>query len=146
MTMHNIYMGYRFLIYGLVGWIIEVVFTGTGSLMNGFFDLTGYTYLWMFPIYGLAVLLEPVHNRVRSAPWLVRGIIYVSIIFMIEYLSGWALKLIVGFCPWDYSGHTAYTVDGFIRLDYAPAWFVAGLLFEKLHDLLINLQNRLNNK
>lgn len=139
----TIYMIKRFLIYGLVGWITEVVFTGTGSLLSGSMHLTGYTYLWMFPIYGMAVFLEPVHNRVRSAPWPVRGMVYVAIIFMIEYLSGWFLKLVLGFCPWDYSGRTAYTVDGFIRLDYLPAWFVAGLLFEKLHDFLIRMQNRL---
>jgi uncharacterized membrane protein len=133
----------RFFIYGLVGWIIEVVFTGMGSLLHGFFALTGYTYLWMFPIYGLAVLMEPVHDRIRESPWPVRGIIYVAIIFMIEYISGLSLKMLLGFCPWDYSGATPYAVDGFIRLDYGPAWFAAGLGFEKLHDALIAVQKRL---
>ncbi|MDK2986766.1 MAG: hypothetical protein PWQ96_2410, partial [Clostridia bacterium] len=31
----------------------------------------------------------------------------------------------------------------FIRLDYAPVWFTAGLLFEKLHDFLDNIMWRL---
>jgi uncharacterized membrane protein len=38
--------------------------------------------------------------------------------------------------PWDYTG-TPLAVAGVIRLDYAPAWFVAGLLFERLHDWLM---------
>lgn len=108
--------------------------------------MTGYTYLWMFPIYGMAIILEPLHDRMRSTPWPVRGIVYAAVIFMIEYFSGWFLKSTLGICPWDYTGRTAYTINGFIRLDYLPAWFAAGLLFEKLHDFLINTQIRLDNQ
>jgi uncharacterized membrane protein len=136
-------MGTRFIIYGLTGWIIEVVFTGIGSLLSGSTGLTAYTYLWMFPIYGMAVFLEPIHERIRSSPWFVRGVVYAALILMIEYITGWVLQLMLGFCPWDYRGSTSYTIDGFIRLDFFPAWFAAGLLFERLHDFLIRLQNRL---
>lgn len=134
----------RFVIYGFVGWIIEIVFTGTGSLLAGSLSLTGYTYLWMFPIYGMAVFLEPVHNRIRTLVWPLRGFIWVIIIYVIEYLSGWSLQLLIGVCPWDYS--SAYSINGFIRLDFLPAWFLAGFLFERLHDHLIdilNVQNRI---
>jgi hypothetical protein len=34
-------------------------------------------------------------------------------------------------CPWDYSGRI-WNVDGLIRLDFAPFWFAAGLIFERL--------------
>ena len=34
-------------------------------------------------------------------------------------------------CPWDYSG-AAFQYRGIIRLDYAPLWFAAGLIFEKI--------------
>lgn len=34
-------------------------------------------------------------------------------------------------CPWDYSNAKA-NVDSVIRLDYAPFWLVAGLIFEKI--------------
>ncbi len=132
----------RFIIYGFVGWIFEIVFTGTGSLLRGSLSLTGYTYLWMFPIYGMAVLLEPVHNRIRLAPWPIRGVIWVSLIFFIEYISGWLLSNGIGFCPWDYSGFSPYVVDGFIRLDFFPFWFIAGLLFENIHDFLDSISIR----
>lgn len=105
-------------------------------MLRGSLSLTGYTYLWMFPIYGMAVFFEPVHNRLRSAPWLVRGTVWVSLIFLIEYLSGWLIKSVIGFCPWDYSGWSKYAVDGLIRLDFLPFWFGAGLGFEIIHDFM----------
>lgn len=138
--LHTMIMGKRFLFYGLIGWLLEILFTGTGSFLSGSFGLTGYTYLWMFPIYGMVVFLEPVHDHIRNTPWPIRGVIWVAIIFIIEYLSGWILKLLIGFCPWDYSLASRFTVDGFIRLDYFPVWFVAGLLFERLHDFLDNIK------
>jgi uncharacterized membrane protein len=131
-------MGLRFLIYGLVGWCTEIFWTGLGSLFKGDVKLMGWTYIWMFPIYGLAILLEPVHNRIRRWPAVLRGGVYVLLIFTIEFTTGYLLKTFTRTCPWDYSG-TPYSVLGFIRLDYAFPWFIAGLLFERLHDALISL-------
>lgn len=129
----------RYILYGLAGWCIEIFWTGLGSLISGDVNLRGWTYLWMFPIYGLAIFMEPVHNRIRNLPFFIRGTIYTLIIFFIEYSTGLLLKTFLGVCPWDYSG-TPFSVGGFIRLDYAPAWFIAGLLFERVHDALISIQ------
>ncbi|WP_299920291.1 hypothetical protein, partial [Syntrophomonas sp.] len=100
------------MLYGTLGWTTEILFTGMGSLLSASWRLGAHTYLWMFPIYGLAVFLEPFHDRIRSAPWLVRGFIWASLIIGIEYLCGWFLKLSLGFCPWDYSGASAFSLDG----------------------------------
>ncbi|KPU45308.1 hypothetical protein OXPF_12010 [Oxobacter pfennigii] len=126
----------RFIIYGLAGWCIEIFWTGLGSLISGDPKLQGWTYIWMFPIYGLAIFLEPIHNRIRNWPVILRGGAYTLLIFLAEYSTGWLLKTVMGVCPWNYSG-TPYEIDGLIRLDFAPAWFAAGILFEKLHDLLM---------
>ena len=32
-----------------------------------------------------------------------------------------------------------FSIRGLIRLDYAPAWFVLGLFFERLHRILVIL-------
>ncbi|MEJ6951081.1 putative ABC transporter permease [Natronospora cellulosivora (SeqCode)] len=128
----------RFIIYGLIGWCLEIFWTGLGSIIRGDAKLQGWTYLWMFPIYGMAVFLEPVHNSIRSWPILLRGGVYTLFIFCIEYICGWILKRTIQVCPWDYS-KSPFAIKGYIRLDYAPAWFVAGLLFERLHDLLKGL-------
>lgn len=125
----------RFIIYGLLGWCIEVFWTGMGSLFTGDVKLTSTTYIWMFFIYGLAVLLEPIHNSIRSWPIALRGGIYTVVIFAIEYSTGLLLRILIGVCPWDYSS-SPFSISGIIRLDYAPAWFAAGLLFERAHDSL----------
>ena len=126
----------RFLVYGAAGLVLEIIWTGIGSLLGGDLMLGGYSYLWMFPIYGLALFLEPLHDQLRPWPWYLRGLIWMSVILTIEYSTGWLLKSTLGSCPWDYSG-SGFSIDGLIRLDYAPAWFFAGFLFEKLHDTLI---------
>ncbi len=124
--------------------MLEIMFTGLGSLISGSVSLTAKTYLWMFPIYGLAFILEPVHDQIRNAPWLMRGFIWAALILGMEYFSGWLLQLLIGVCPWDYSGQSRFSVDGLIRIDYSPFWFAAGLLFERLHDFLERLHIRLD--
>jgi uncharacterized membrane protein len=137
MTENNL-MIKRFVLYGLAGWCVEIFWTGFGSLLMMDVKLTGRTYIWMFFIYGLAVFLEPVHNRIRNLPVLVRGGVYTVLILSAEYLTGWLLSILIGVCPWDY-GTSRYSINGFTRLDFAPAWFAAGLLFEKYHDMLVGL-------
>lgn len=125
----------HFIIYGLLGWCLEIIWTGVGSLLAGDVCLTAKTYLWMFPIYGLVKVFEPLHDIIRYWPVWERGTIWMLLYFAIEYLTGWLLGAMLGTVPWDYS-HAALNIHGLIRLDYAPAWFVAGLLFEKVHDKL----------
>jgi Predicted membrane protein len=136
-------MGKRFIVYGLIGWCAEVFWTGLGSLMKGDVKLSAFTYIWMFPIYGLAVFLEYVHNKIRHMPVLLRGSIYMVIIFTIEYSTGSLLRLVLGVCPWDYSG-SPLSINGIIRLDFIPVWFFAGLVFEKIHDTIDKIGVRLN--
>ncbi|MFZ5643179.1 MAG: putative ABC transporter permease [Bacillota bacterium] len=126
----------RFLIYGLMGWGLEIFWTGLGSAIAGDVRLAGRTYLWMFPIYGMAVLLEPVHDRIRHLPWLIRGVFWVIVIWFLEYATGGTIRLLTGASPWDYSG-ARWQLDGLIRFDMAPLWLITGLLFERFHDFLV---------
>jgi len=125
----------RFIIYGLTGWCAEIIWNGIHSLIAGDFILVGWTSMWMFPIYGLMIFLEPIHNRIRNYPLIIRGGIYIVLIFLVEFFAGLILSVILGKCPWDYTG-SSLSVCGVIRLDFAPVWFIGGLLFEKLHDIL----------
>jgi len=84
----------------------------------------------MFPIYGMAACLSPICKRLQERNTLLRGMIYAILIYIAEFTSGIILKK-HGACPWDYS-KAKFNYKGVIRLDYAPAWFVAGLFFEKL--------------
>ncbi len=125
----------HFIIYGLLGWCLEIIWTGVGSLLDGDVCLTARTYLWMFPIYGVVILFEPLHDIIRYWPAWRRGTVWMLLYFAVEYLTGWLLSVVLGTVPWDYS-LAALNIHGLIRLDYAPAWFAAGLLFEKVHDRL----------
>lgn len=126
----------RFLIYGLLGWSLEIVWTGFLSGIGGDPRLQATTYLWMFPIYGTAILLEPIHNSIRQWPFWVRGILWVVAIWTIEYISGGIIRYLTGHSPWNYTGTTPWQLQGLIRFDMAPLWFITGLLFEKAHDFL----------
>lgn len=127
----------RFCIYGLAGWCLEIFFTGLKQGLRGNRSLTGKSYLWMFPIYGLAAfLLEPVHDRIRKWPWPARAATYSVGIMTVEYISGALLDRSIGECPWDYSGRSIVDINGYVRLEYAPLWAAVGLGAEKIHDSL----------
>jgi uncharacterized membrane protein len=89
----------------------------------------GQTSLHMFPIYGMAALIEPLSTHLKKYHTVTRGIIYMLGIYAVEYTTGTYLKK-RGRCPWDYSS-SPYQIGGVIRLDYAPLWFLTGLFFEK---------------
>ncbi len=128
----------RFFIYGIVGWSMEIIWTGLYSLVTGDMTLQAYTSLWMFLIYGSAIFLEPLHDIIKDWNFIFRGIIWVVIIWGIEFSTGKILLNLLHAYPWQYFGNTA--IEGLVRLDYAPAWFVAGLVFETIHKTLDNLK------
>ncbi|KUO51335.1 MAG: hypothetical protein APF76_17545 [Desulfitibacter sp. BRH_c19] len=131
-------MAKRFFIYGLIGWIMEILWTGSLSALAGDWRLMSTTYMWMFPIYGLAVFLEPLHDHIRQWPWWMRGVVWVGTIWFIESSTGLLIQSLIGRPPWDYT-KSAWQIAGLIRVDMAPLWFLVGLLFERLHDYLIQV-------
>ena len=120
----------KFLICGLTGWCMEILFTAFDSFRRRELKLMGRTSVWMFPIYGMAVLIEPAYHLTKKFPALFRGFLYSAGIFAIEFLSGSFLKK-HSICPWDYS-RAKTNVNGVIRLDYTPFWMAAGLIYEKI--------------
>ena len=115
---------------GLTGWCMEIIFTSLHALQSRDMTLKGSTSLWMFPIYGSAAALQPISRLLQSKPVWLRGLNYMSLIFSTEFLTGKFLSR-RNLCPWDYSD-SPYNIGRVIRLDYAPYWFGAGLLFERL--------------
>ena len=129
----------RALAYGVAGWAAEVAFTGAkAALIRRDRRARAHTYLWMLPIYGLAACgFEPLHDAVRSRPWWQRALAYSAASTAVEYATGVGLRRLTGLVPWDYSGRSPLALPGgAVRLDYLPLWGVAGLAFERLHDML----------
>ena len=112
---------------GLIGWCMEICWTGIRSMLQGDARLTGQSSLWMFPIYGMASAIVPFYPMIKPLNILLRGYLYMICFFAVEYVTGSLLRFF-GACPWDYS-ECRFQVNGLIRLDYGPAWFGAGLFF-----------------
>ena len=129
----------NFFICGLTGWCMEIVFTSLKGLRRHDHKLLGQTSIWMFPIYGCAALIKPLYYLIDRLPAAIRGGIYSAAIFAGEYVSGSILKK-HNCCPWDYS-RARFNIRGVIRLDYAPLWMGARLLFE----LILRCKKTTNN-
>ncbi len=121
---------HNFIKCGLTGWCMEILFTSLDSLRRRDMTLRGVTSVWMFPIYGCAAVLSPVGRLLKKRSFWFRGLTYMSLIFSAEYLTGRFLEKRT-LCPWDYS-RSRWNISHLIRLDFAPFWFGAGLLFERI--------------
>lgn len=119
----------NFIICGCIGWCSEILTTSFASFRKKEATLTGKTSLFMFPIYGAACLMKPLFILFSAFHWIVRGFIYMLCIFTGEYISGYFLRK-KGRCPWDYR-KSGWNINGLVRLDFAPAWFIIGLIFER---------------
>ena len=62
------------------------------------------------------------------------------LIFAVELISGLLLKSVLGVCPWNYV-NKSLSICGIITLEYAPVWIVVGIMFEKIHDAIIRIEN-----
>ena len=120
----------NFFLRVLTGRCLETLLTSIGNCSRHDLRLIGQTSVWMFPIYGMACIIKPLYRYFKKIPALFRGFIYSTGIFCFEYLSGSLLKK-HHLCPWDYS-NAPTNINGVIRLDYAPVWMAAGLIFEKI--------------
>lgn len=119
-----------FLKCGAAGWCLEILWTGMHAVGRKEWKMTGQSSLWMFPIYGMAALIGPLSKELSGVPVWVRGSLYMTGIFAAEFGTGTILKHF-NLCPWDYS-KAPCNYKGVIRLDYAPVWFLTGLIYEKI--------------
>lgn len=123
-----------FLMMGCIGITVEIFFTAIYDYVissNKSLILKGYSYVWMFPIYGLSALTFPPFSKILSPfSWWIRGLIFTVGILLVEYLTGKLLCILTGSCPWEYK--TGMHIQGLIRLDYFPLWFVFAIVTEKV--------------
>lgn len=123
------------IIFGIFGLGLETLFTAIldyRALKDR--RLLGYSSLWYFPVYGLSPLAFYIlYPGLSGNSLIVRGTIYMILIFISEYLYMIFLRKLLGTSPSEESYYKSrWNIQGLIRLDFAPAWFVAGLAFEVL--------------
>lgn len=123
------------LIFGFLGLGLEVAFTAVLDFLHAKDRrLLGYSSLLYFPLYALTpfffLIAAPI---VFPLPLLARGAVYAVCAFAAEYAAMGALRLAFGSSPSEKSYYRSrWNVHGLIRLDFAPAWFAAGLFFESV--------------
>ena len=123
----------RFYIYAIHGYFVEVMFTAAWEfVVNLNWKFPGCSSVWALIIYGSSCLVVErmylyMHTRVHI---LIRAFIYLIWTYSWEFSCGLVLKQF-GACPWDY---TPFHGDfmGLITLEYAPAWYISGILLEQI--------------
>jgi uncharacterized membrane protein len=96
----------------------------------------------MFPIYGFAALaLEAISESV-DWPFYLKAFLYVPVIYGVEALSGYIIKLLIGHIPWDYQ-KSHWTPMGLINLKYAPFWLMLAMAFDPITHFLTKLLHAL---
>jgi uncharacterized membrane protein len=124
----------RFLIFALIGLLMEVFFGALGGLIRGHYNLHGGTSPWMMIDYGLlGIVTMPLARPMmrKGIPLVLRAVIYMLGIYLVEFVSGWIFDL-CNIEIWDYS-NKAYNLYGYITLMYAPYWYALGLGVEYLY-------------
>lgn len=127
---------FLFAAMGCLGMTTEIFFTAltdlyemirSGSIEH--WRLEGKSYIWMFPIYGLAgILFPPIIARIEHWNPLLRMCVYATGILMVEFATGWFLDVTTGSCPWEYK--TGWHIFGYIRLDFFLFWALFGMMVE----------------
>ncbi|MBI5211050.1 MAG: hypothetical protein HY927_13855 [Elusimicrobia bacterium] len=129
-------MALSMFVFACVGTALEVVFTALADFRKTrSLRLMGYSYVWMLPIYALVpVIMDVLYVPLEGVILPLRLATYVTLLLAVEYLSGRAMRRLLGEAPWEpgYRGKR-WAVDGLVRLDYAPAWAAACFLFERLY-------------
>jgi hypothetical protein len=133
---HVLFMIVGFACFGIT---IEVFFTAFSALFTQkplcdkpLMAMAGTSYVWMAFIYGLIPILGILlHDKARPIPAWFRLPLYVLIIYIIEFASGYLLQCFAGSCPWHYS--SGHNIMGLIQLDYFPAWLVFAWLTEQIY-------------
>ncbi len=132
----------RFVLYGLLGWCVALVWSAVGERLRGKqrdWRLLGHASRWLFPRFGLlAPLYEPVHEIFRPWHWFMRGTFYGMGFWAVEFAAGWLLRRVTGACPWDRS-HLRGNLQGILAWEYGPVWFAFGLALEPVHDFFLRL-------
>ncbi|MNI20270.1 hypothetical protein D3C73_737440 [compost metagenome] len=122
---------YYFLVYSLLGWILENVYS---YFTRGVFWKEGFLLGPYKPMYGFApvilLLLVDIEEsllRQQGARMISVIVLCVMVPTVVEYVSGYLLKAWFGRQWWDYSGYVGQ-VQGHICLRFSLYWGALSML------------------
>ncbi len=121
---------FLFLLASVIGWVYEldlVISEGTLNYFK-FFPTSIYTLIFAFP-YGIAgLILYKIANVLTKYKFTkdklpLRILIYVTVILLVELVTGLLALNLTGVMPWDYSHHFMNYL-GLISVPIAVRWFI----------------------
>lgn len=143
---------FKFICYGIFGMFMETVVSSVDKMIEYKWNryttkftrnrtLEGKTSLFMFPVYGLfiLVLFDPVFYLIGNWNIFIRYIIYGICFCAAEAGIGLLFKKYLNMCPWNYSYNKWSICQGTTAINYIPFWGIAGLVFEQVSKLVTYL-------
>ena len=99
--------------------------------------LKGESYLWMLPVYAVVPYIYMfVTSTFKDSGWMMKGFIYMISFYLLELVAGLIIKRLVGVSPWNYKNYRFHFKE-VICLEYAPVWFIYGVVGEMYYEFLI---------
>ena len=115
-----------FLIFSFFGEVgAEVFFSSIHDYIR-YRDIAfkGRSYLWVFSLYGIwGIIISPLYNLIEPIPFVIRGFIYLAVIFIGEFIYGYILKLTIKKCPWEYKGSILVNTWSLVKIDLVLVTF-----------------------
>ena len=69
-----------FILCGLTGWCMEILWTGLHSILSGELTMTGKTSLLMFPIYGCGAIIRPLSDKLSDfSSWNLSAVLFCAV-------------------------------------------------------------------
>lgn len=112
-----------FIIYGLLGWIVEVLYVRYNS---GHFYNRGFLHMPFLPIYAVGAITITISLQSLTNPLLVYGL-GVIVTSILEYLTSFIMERLFHTRWWDYS-HYKYNLNGRICLKNSLLFGVLSLV------------------
>ena len=123
-----------------IGITMEVVCTSVLSFIKDRNPiLKGETYLWMLPVYtAVPYIYVFVQGEWPNLVWWQKGFVYMLAFYLLELVAGLIIKALIGDSPWNYKNYRFHFME-VICLEYAPVWFIYGIIGEMYYDFLITI-------
>ena len=72
-----------------------------------------------------------IYPKIKHWASIYRVLLYVALTFLVEFISGGMLKIILGKCPWEYT--EGVHILGIIRIDYFIFWVFFMYIIEYIY-------------
>lgn len=133
-----------FVAYAVISLASEAFFTGITTQIRRVrrkepidWRLPCQPFLWSIFVYGLSAalsfrLIEMWFPSFFGWPWYLRGVAYMTCIYLWEYFWGWRIEALTGSCPWKYR-ESPWKIWRYVNPYFFWSWYCFGFVLEFIH-------------